>query len=62
MWTLSKAMEKRTTRKKTRRPMSVAMMSLVTLSSRMLLRLSLRRLQEQGDAVCLASTLQAPVL
>jgi hypothetical protein len=40
----------------------MAMMSLATLSSRMLLRLSLRRLQGQGDVVRLASTLQAPVL
>jgi hypothetical protein len=56
------ATETRMMRKKTRRPTSVAMMRLATLSSRMLLRLSLRRLQEQGDVVHLASTLQAPVL
>ena len=40
----------------------MVMMSLPSLSSRTLLRLSLCRLQEQDDAVRLARTLQAPTL
>ena len=50
------------TRTKRGWPRSVTMTSLGRLSSLMLLLLNLRMLQEQGDAVRLLGTLQAPML